>query len=172
MAPKTIPIMLGTGIVGDPSDPTAKINTPALIQEYVSVFRKHGHTTIDTSRRYSTNATGTSEALLGTTDIASWAILDTKVLSNPGDHSADNITKSISDSLAVLKIQQIHHQLLPLPRPHPAPRDSLLIHGQRHRRRQNAMLGYLELLHPRSPRYHSDLQSQQLPDPSRLPRSL
>ena len=108
MASKTVPIILGTGIVGDASDPTAKINTPTLVQEYVSVFRAHGHTTIDTSRRYSTNAPGTSEALLGTTDIAAWATIDTKVLSNPGDHSAEKIAQSIRESLAALKIPKIH----------------------------------------------------------------
>ena len=94
--------------MGDPSDLTAKITTAALTQEYINVFRNFGGTTIDTSRRYSTNAPGTSELLLGTTDILTWATIDTKVLSNPGDHAPENIATSISKSLEALKVSRVH----------------------------------------------------------------
>lgn len=108
MTAARLAIILGGAIIGNPSDPTAKITTPALAQEYVNVFRKHGGTTIDTSRRYSTNAPGTSELLLGTTDIATWATIDTKVLSNPGDHASENIAASITKSLEALKVPGVH----------------------------------------------------------------
>ena len=108
MAAPTFPIILGGGIIGDPSDPTARIRTPAMTQEYVNDFCKYGGTTIDTSRRYSTNAPGASELLLGTTDIATWATSNTKVLLNPGDHAPENIATSISKNLEALRIPSVH----------------------------------------------------------------
>ena len=115
MATPSLPVILGCGIIGDSSDPTAKINSPALAQEYVDAFRKHGGKTIDTSRRYSTNAPGTSELLLGTTNISTWAAIDTKVESNPGDHAPEKIASSISKSLDAMHIPSLHTMYLHFP---------------------------------------------------------
>lgn len=70
MAASILLIILGGGIIGDSRDTTAKITTPAMTQEYVNVFCKYEETTINISRRCSINAPGTSQLLLGATDIA------------------------------------------------------------------------------------------------------
>ncbi|KAI9881744.1 MAG: hypothetical protein M1823_006545, partial [Watsoniomyces obsoletus] len=87
MITETLLLILGGGIISDASDSTAKFTNTAITLEYVNVFRKYGGKTTDISRRYPANAPGTSEQLLGTTDIASWASIGTKTLSNPGEHA-------------------------------------------------------------------------------------
>lgn len=94
--------------MGDPKDPTASITTIPMAQEYVDVFRKSGGTTIDTSRRYTSLVPGSSEALLGSIDVASWATVDTKVFSDPGHHTPEKIATSISESLSALKLDKVH----------------------------------------------------------------
>lgn len=101
-------IVLGTGTIGDQGDPAVKISNVEQAQPWLDVFRAHGHDTIDTSRRYPAHAPGTSEKLLGQTDIASWATIDTKVLSTPGLHAPEKIQESIRQSYESLKIPKIH----------------------------------------------------------------
>lgn len=86
MASRTPPIIvLGGGSIGAAEDPIAYYNTPEQAQEFLSTFRKYGHTLIDTSRNYSPHAPGTAETLQGQTDAASWAIVDTKIrFTGPG----------------------------------------------------------------------------------------
>lgn len=108
MGKPALPIILGTGTIGDAVDPAIKISTVEQAQPWLNVFRAHGHNTIDTARRYPGPAPGTSEKLLGQTDLASWATIDTKVLSNPGDHTPERIQQSIKTSLELLHIPKIH----------------------------------------------------------------
>ena len=108
MSTQDMPIVLGAALVGDSSDASIKINTTALAQDYLDVFRKYAGSTVDTSRRYPVYAPGTSEKVLGTTDIASWASIDTKVLSGPGDHAPAKIAESISKSLEILGVPKVH----------------------------------------------------------------
>ena len=108
MATTPLPAILGCGIIGDPTDSSVKISTVEQAQAWLNVFRAHGHVTIDTARRYPSPAPGTSEKLLGQTDVATWATIDTKVFSNPGDHAPEKIRESIAGSLADLKVSQVH----------------------------------------------------------------
>ena len=110
-----VPIILGTGTLGDPVSSFVKIGSLTEAQAYLNTFRAHGHTTIDTSRRYPSVAPGTSEKLLGQTDLASWATLDTKVLSNPGDHAPEKIAHSIDNSLTALDVPSVHVMYLHAP---------------------------------------------------------
>ena len=108
MAGTPLPAILGCGTIGDPADSSVTISTVEQAQAWLNVFRSHGHDTIDTARRYPSPAPGTSEKLLGQTDVASWATIDTKVFSNPGDHAPEKIGESISGSLADLKVSGVH----------------------------------------------------------------
>ena len=61
----TLPfVVLGCFNIGDPTDPSAKYNTPAKAQEFLSTFRRHGHSRLDTARSYSAEAPGTCEPLM------------------------------------------------------------------------------------------------------------
>jgi aflatoxin B1 aldehyde reductase len=108
MSSKGLPVLLGTANLGSPKDPDARINTVPLAQEIANVYRKHGGTTIDTARIYPPGAYGTAEEFLGETDVASWAVLDTKVDSNPGNHTAEKIAASIKASLNALKVKKVN----------------------------------------------------------------
>jgi aflatoxin B1 aldehyde reductase len=67
---------------------------------------QHGHSTIDTARAY---GAGTSEEVLGKTDVAKWATIDTKVASFvPGAHSAEKIKASIEASVSALAPAEIN----------------------------------------------------------------
>ena len=61
----TLPlVVLGCFNIGAPTDPSAKYNTPAKAQEFLSTFRKHGYNRLDTARSYSAEAPGTCESLM------------------------------------------------------------------------------------------------------------
>jgi aryl-alcohol dehydrogenase-like predicted oxidoreductase len=61
----TLPlVVLGCFNIGAPTDPSAKYNTPAKAQEFLSTFRKHGYSQLDTARSYSAEAPGTCESLM------------------------------------------------------------------------------------------------------------
>lgn len=117
MAKTTTPIIvLGTAFIGDASDPQAKYTTPAQAQSFINIFKSHSHTVLDNARAYSPGAPGSSEALLGQTDFASWAIVDTKVKSfGEGSHSAAGIAESIDGSLEALKVDKVRIMYLHAP---------------------------------------------------------
>ena len=116
MSTTTPTVVLGCGAIGGSSDPVAKFDTPEKAQEYLSIFRTHGFTHLDTARGYSPHAFGTSEPLLGQTDFATWAVLDSKAKSNtPGSHKAETITESIDDTLKALKVSKVHTYYLHMP---------------------------------------------------------
>lgn len=115
MAQTQVKVILGTANIGDQSDPSTRFHTAQQAQELLDVFKRYDYNTIDTSRRYPPQAGGTSEAILGQTDISKWATIDTKALSNPGDHTPEKIAKSIDDSLATLGISKIHVEFLHFP---------------------------------------------------------
>ena len=108
-------IIFGTGSLGSPNKMLANITTVKEAQAVFDLLKKYGVKTIDTSRHYPTGAPGRSEELIGQTDVASWANLSTKVLSNPGDHSPENIAKSISGSLEALKVPKVQTEYFHFP---------------------------------------------------------
>lgn len=103
-------IVLGAAAVGGPSVAYAKYTTPKAAQEFINICRSYGHDTIDTARSYpGGSASGTSEQILGETDFATWAVLDTKVYSHgDGCHTASRVKESIDASLAALKVSKVH----------------------------------------------------------------
>ena len=106
---KPVKVILGAGGIGSSDDPIAGQNTAEAAQEFISIFRKHGYTEIDTGRAYPPHAPGTSEPLLGQTDFATWATLDTKVAPEAEyDHTTAGVAKSLEDSLSALKLQSVN----------------------------------------------------------------
>jgi aflatoxin B1 aldehyde reductase len=111
--------------MGASSDPIAKYTTPEKAQEVMNTFRKYGFTHLDTARVHSPGAAGTSEPLMGQTDFASWAVVDSKAMCFiPGAHKAENIAKSIDATLGALGVSKVTHTTcmcliarLRLPRP-------------------------------------------------------
>lgn len=105
---QTLKVILGGGNFGaNESTSYSKVSSPEELQPLLDVFRSHDHDTIDTSRHYPISNPGGSEALLGSTDL-SWANVDTKVISSAGGHDPYKIANSITESLTILKIPQIH----------------------------------------------------------------
>ncbi|KEF57543.1 uncharacterized protein A1O9_05460 [Exophiala aquamarina CBS 119918] len=118
--PKSHPgLVLGAANMGSASDPMCKTTTPEAAAELLTILQSYGYDTVDTARRYPPFAQGTSEELLG----SALAILskrnntpanppnikiDTKVLSNPGDHTIPRITSSIRASLSALQLPKVH----------------------------------------------------------------
>lgn len=121
-------LILGTANFGSASDPLCKTTTPERAAEMISILHSFGYDTVDTAQRYPPFAQGTSEKLLGETftlldktasttssttsnhkDPSTSTIqTDTKVLSNPGDHTTERINASIASSLASLAPAKIH----------------------------------------------------------------
>lgn len=91
-------------------------NTPEKAQEALNVYHSFGHTIIDTSRMYPSNAPGTSEQVLGQTDISKFTI-DTKFLSTPGNHAPQKLQQSIDESLAALRLPKVRILYLHFPDP-------------------------------------------------------
>ena len=103
-----INIILGAGGIGDAEDPVVGQSTPEAAQNLINIYRESGYNQIDTARGYPPHKPGTSEPILGATDISSWAKIDTKVLSHAGQHTPDNITASLTASLAALRVSSVH----------------------------------------------------------------
>ncbi|KAI9831863.1 MAG: hypothetical protein M1826_002895 [Phylliscum demangeonii] len=109
-APCPVQLILGLLAVGDASDPQAKYTTPAQAQEFVDIFRTRGYTQLDTARSYSPAAPGSSEAILGQTDVGHWATIDTKVMSRaPHSHRRATLLQSVRDSLEALHVAKAGH---------------------------------------------------------------
>ena len=113
---ETPEVVYGCSLWGDKSDTQVKFNSPETALPLLEYLRSRGFTTLDTARVYPAGAPGTSEALLGELGVGSWATVDTKVTSfSPGVHSAENIAKSISGSLAALKGSKVNVMYLHAP---------------------------------------------------------
>lgn len=116
MSMETPNIVLGTGSIGDPKDPQAKLNSLEKAQEFLSIFRTAGYKQLDTARGYSPGAPGSCEALLGQTDAGEWAIIDTKVKSfEPKSHTKEMIAESVKGSLDALKVAKVAIEYLHSP---------------------------------------------------------
>jgi aflatoxin B1 aldehyde reductase len=116
MASTTPLVVLGCGNIGASSDAFAKFNTPEMAQAFLNTFHSYGFTHLDTARSYSPGAPGTSEPLIGQTDFASWAVVDSKAMSfRPGAHKAELIAESIDATLEALGVSKVHIYYLHVP---------------------------------------------------------
>lgn len=105
-----IELILGCVPIGDSSDPTCRYTSPELTKEYVNAFAGRGYNRLDTARLYPTAAMGSCERLLGEIDATKDFVVDSKVSSMyPDAHSAENVSKSIDDTLAALKTNQVRY---------------------------------------------------------------
>ena len=106
-------IVLGAGSVGDASDPGARYTTAEETQAFLNLFRKYGHTDIDTARGYSPGAPGTSEPLLAQTDFKEWAVMDTKIRAMiPNALTREKVAEGMRGSLEALGMQKVHIEYL------------------------------------------------------------
>lgn len=85
-------------------------------QKIIDILKSHTVLHIDTSRHYPSAAPGTSEQILGQTQLSGFTI-DTKVLSSPGQHKPENLLKSINTSLQELGISKVNILYLHFPDP-------------------------------------------------------
>ncbi|MCJ1478363.1 hypothetical protein MMC13_007043 [Lambiella insularis] len=109
-------IVLGCAQIGDASDPVAKYTTAGEAQAFLNLFRKYGHTDLDTARAYSPAAPGTSEPLLAQTDFKEWATMDTKIEAfGPHTLSREKVAEGMRGSLEALKMQKVHIEYLHAP---------------------------------------------------------
>ncbi|MCJ1464957.1 hypothetical protein MMC07_003572 [Pseudocyphellaria aurata] len=109
-------VIFGCASFGDPSDLQAKFNSTANTLPLLEHLRARGVTHLDTARAYPVGAPGTSEALLGTLGVGSWATVDTKVTSwMPGSHTAEGIAGSIAGSLHALNMVSVNVMYLHVP---------------------------------------------------------
>eukprot|EP00026_Physarum_polycephalum_P009493 Phypoly_transcript_09618.p1 GENE.Phypoly_transcript_09618~~Phypoly_transcript_09618.p1 ORF type:complete len:312 (-),score=41.15 Phypoly_transcript_09618:183-1118(-) len=103
-----INIVFGTGTFGKISQQGVNaLGDLPTIQLILDTVKAHGHHELDTARLY---GAGTSETLLGEIDYAGQGfIIDTKVPGfGPGQHSAENVAKSVAESLKELKTNKVH----------------------------------------------------------------
>lgn len=115
-------VVFGTGQIGAASDPMAKQHTPEAAQEILNVFRKHGFNVLDTARSYSPHANWTCEPLLGQTDFAEWAVMNTKYPpTGKTPQTKENVADSINESLKALKVDQVNYITCHVLRPELAP---------------------------------------------------
>ncbi|KAJ9656760.1 hypothetical protein H2198_004764 [Neophaeococcomyces mojaviensis] len=98
-------IILGGASFG--LDERSMFNTPEKAQAALDVYRSYGHRIIDTARLYPSDKPGTSEEILGQTDLSGFTI-DTKAWSQPGKHTPAELQKSINESLAALRLPKVH----------------------------------------------------------------
>lgn len=106
MSTKQSPLtVFGTASFGTGTS-QAKFSSPDLASPILSLLRSRGVTELDTARAYPVGSPGTSEALLGSLAVSTWATLSTKVTSwAPGSHGAENIAKSVAASLKALGLE-------------------------------------------------------------------
>ncbi|ETN41700.1 uncharacterized protein HMPREF1541_03636 [Cyphellophora europaea CBS 101466] len=112
----SVKVVFGAHAIGDPADPLTGFATPEAAQSALNICRKHGCTIIDSARGHPPHVPHTSEPLLGQTDVATWATIDSKVDSvYPGDHSADRIAASIDAILKDLNVPSVNVLYLHIP---------------------------------------------------------
>eukprot|EP00026_Physarum_polycephalum_P011891 Phypoly_transcript_12139.p1 GENE.Phypoly_transcript_12139~~Phypoly_transcript_12139.p1 ORF type:complete len:336 (-),score=27.70 Phypoly_transcript_12139:152-1123(-) len=108
-------VVLGAGTFGYKlTSGAACLSDKHLIQDILSEFKKHGYKNIDTARSYSQ---GTSEEILTELNYAQQGFsVDTKIYSSgAGSHKAENVAKSIRESLAALKTNKVRILFLHYP---------------------------------------------------------
>jgi aflatoxin B1 aldehyde reductase len=104
-------VLLGGGRFGyKETSALTNITEVTQLQQLIDVLHAHGHSTIDTSRLYPAFGThGGSETLIGlTTHTQQGGLVDTKVLSNPGDHSPESLKASVHGSRKSLGVDKIN----------------------------------------------------------------
>eukprot|EP00026_Physarum_polycephalum_P012935 Phypoly_transcript_13286.p1 GENE.Phypoly_transcript_13286~~Phypoly_transcript_13286.p1 ORF type:complete len:346 (+),score=37.88 Phypoly_transcript_13286:74-1039(+) len=100
-------VVLGTAFFGYKLTSGAECNSDKqLIQNIFDEFKRSGYKNIDTARSYSL---GTTEEILAELNYQGQElVVDTKVYSvGPGSHKAENVTKSIQESLFALKTNKV-----------------------------------------------------------------
>ena len=100
-------IILGTGCIGDQSDPQNRFNNPESARFYLNAFYDRGYRHLDTARSYSPGANGSREPILGEISAGDRLTIDTKICSKPGRHTSETIEKEIGESLEALKISKV-----------------------------------------------------------------
>jgi len=108
MSKTALNVVFGTHAFGYENENSKNtISDKAIVNNILEVYKKHGHHELDTARRY---GAGTSERVLGEADYqAQGFIVDTKANSfTPGSHSAEEIAKSVKESLHELKTNKVH----------------------------------------------------------------
>lgn len=106
----TISVILGTGGVGNASDPQTRYTNPADTRKYLEAFRSRGYNALDTAQLYPLGAPTSCESLLGNATVSDTFSIGTKVISaSEGDHSKENIAKNIDESLRRLKTNKVLH---------------------------------------------------------------
>lgn len=75
-----------------------------MVQQVIDAFKSHGHTELDTARMY---GEGTTEQLLSGLDLSSLQVDSKCYPVDPGDHSPENLRKSLETSLAALKVPKL-----------------------------------------------------------------
>lgn len=109
-------VIFGAASFGSSADPQAKYHSAQTANPILDLLRLRNYTEIDTARAYPVGAKGTSESLLGSLDVGSWATIDTKVTSwAPGSHSKAGIETSVQGSLEALRTPKVHIMYLHAP---------------------------------------------------------
>lgn len=92
-----------------------KVRNPTEAAPYLSILQAHNVNTLDTSAAYPNQNPGSSELALGScisdpssSTTTSSLVIDTKVLSNPGEHRSSKILASISKSLSALQVPKVN----------------------------------------------------------------
>ncbi|KAL9003240.1 MAG: hypothetical protein Q9188_003880 [Gyalolechia gomerana] len=108
-------IVFGTASFGTGS-PQAKFDSATTANPVLSALDRHGITHIDAARAYPVGSPGTCESLLGTLAVPKHFTVSTKVTSwIPGSHSANNVSDSVTASLAALKTDKVDIMYLHAP---------------------------------------------------------
>ena len=98
-------IILGTGQFG--LDLNNTFSSPSTIQPALATLKSYSIFRIDTSRHYPSTNPGTGELVLGQSNLDGFTI-DTKVWSQPGRHTPENLAKSLDESLSSLDCQGVN----------------------------------------------------------------
>ncbi|KAG0228966.1 hypothetical protein BGW42_001850 [Actinomortierella wolfii] len=101
-------IILGTmtfGLEGtDASTSAVRVRGSENVKPFLDIFKKYGHTEVDTARVY---GNGDTEEVLGQLDLSPFA-LATKVWPTvQGAHGPENLSKKLRESLAALKLKKV-----------------------------------------------------------------
>ncbi|KAJ6471880.1 Aldo/keto reductase [Mycena sanguinolenta] len=105
-------VVLGAMTVGEPGTDGARVDNVQGIEAILDVFRKHGHSEIDTARAY---CSGTSEVILGKTTWQQKGILIASKLyplhphmpEVTGPHTPEGLRKALMTSLKALNTDKL-----------------------------------------------------------------
>ena len=108
-------LVFGTASFGT-GTPQAKFDSEESARPLLNLLQSRGVTAIDTARAYPVGNPGSAELILGLLNVATWGDISTKVNSwQVGAHSATNIAKSVSTSLAALRVESVDIMYLHAP---------------------------------------------------------